>query len=69
MKSKIINCKCGEFIGIETDNGLLVENIIVKELKGVCGKCGTPIIVSTKKIIHEGHEPLYQWIAKYSNFL
>lgn len=69
MKSEIINCECGEFIGIKTDRGFMIGDLIVKELKGICGQCGKSVMVSTKKIIHKGHEPLYQWVAKYSNFL
>jgi hypothetical protein len=39
MEPKIVNCECGEFIGVQTDKGILIENIIAIELSSKCNNC------------------------------
>lgn len=40
MEEKIVTCKeCGEFIGVETKNGMMVGNAVLVSFDGYCPNC------------------------------
>lgn len=44
-ESKIVRCKdCNQFICVNTENGILIGNVIIEELSGECS-CGKDIYI------------------------
>jgi hypothetical protein len=39
MDSKIVNCTCGERIGVITEDGFMIGNLIFESFNAYCTRC------------------------------
>jgi len=47
---KIITCECGEFVGIRTDKGFIIGNMLFEFFKCKCPTCGKIRILSSYEL-------------------
>jgi hypothetical protein len=64
MEPKIIKCECGEFIGVQTENGLIIGNHIIRNIFSICSNCESTFSYSFNLNICEINKPLEKLYAR-----